>query len=207
MNLEWHWSVPYIETLELQLTRRREILEGRQECIIIAEHPPTITLGKRGGTVLSTPPNTATHHIHRGGLATWHGPGQLALYPIFNLQSRKIGIRNFVCAFEQSILNLLAEYGIEGRRDASPGIWVEDKKIASLGLDVRKGINIHGAALNISNAPKVFSSIEACGDPTVEYTSVEIELGSFSSLSPSSYPLIQVGRDWVRHFQKQISSG
>jgi lipoyl(octanoyl) transferase len=202
MNIEWHWSVPYIETLNLQLTRRQQILGGHTECIVVAEHLPTITLGKRGGTVLSTSPNTVIHRIHRGGLATWHGPGQLALYPIFNLQKRKLGIRNFVCAFEQSIINLLAEYGIEGRRNDSPGIWVGDKKIASLGLDVRKGVNIHGAALNISNAPDVFSSIEACGDSTVEYTSVKTELGS---LWPSSKPIIQVGRDWLRHFQEQTS--
>ena len=204
MNIEWHWAVPYIETLDLQLARRQQILNGKPECIILAEHPPTITLGKRGGTVLSTFPSIPIHRIHRGGLATWHGPGQLALYPILHLQSRKIGKRNFVCVFEQSIINLLAQYGIEGRRDDSPGIWVGHKKIASLGLDVRKGINIHGAALNLSNAPTVFSSIEACGDPTVEYTSIEIELGSLCS---SFYPIIQVGRDWVRHFQQQISAG
>lgn len=204
MNIEWHWSVPYIETLQLQLTRREEILSGHPECIVVAEHPPTVTLGKRGGTILSTSPNTPIHRIHRGGLATCHGPGQLALYPIFNLQKRKIGIRSFVCAFEQSIINLLAEYGLEGRRGDSPGIWVGDKKIASLGLDVRKGINIHGAALNISNALTMFSSIEACGNPTVEYTSIETELGSLWS---SSKPIVQVGRDWVRHFLQQTTFG
>ncbi len=198
LSTTWHWQVPYADTLALQEQCRTKALCENTEYLIFAEHPPTITLGKRGGTVLDARPNTAIHQIRRGGLATWHGPGQLAFYPIVNLHKRGLGVRGFVCMFEQSVIDLLKEYNINGQRSDSPGIWVRDQKIAAIGLDVRKGVNIHGVALNISTDTSVFSQIEACGDPTVEYTSICEQL---CGKRPNT---LSVGRRWKALFMQKL---
>lgn len=194
MNIEWHWQVPYEETLIRQEYLRQQVYNGTSETIILAEHPPTITLGKRGGTVFNTPKGTVVHPINRGGLATWHGPGQLALYPIIQLSRYKIGVRSLACILETATIDTLKHLGIEGTRKInSPGIWVRDQKIAALGLDVKKGINIHGVALNIHNDLSGFSCIEACGDPTVRYTSVSQELQT------SNCSLQDIGTLWLQY--------
>ena len=81
-NVEWHWEVSYQVTLQRQEQIRQLVSKGGTEVILLAEHPSTITLGKRGGTIINVPEGTDVHPINRGGLATWHGPGQLAIYPI-----------------------------------------------------------------------------------------------------------------------------
>jgi len=195
----WHWSVPYIETLALQQHRRQRMLQGEAELLLLAEHLPTITLGKRGGQILNTPLNTTVQQIRRGGLATWHGPGQLAFYPIIHLHKRRLGIRDFVCALESSIIDVLALYQITAKRSSSPGIWVGEKKIASIGLDVKDGISIHGAALNIYNEPRVFECIEPCGDPTLQYTNLRLESNA------EHLSLHNIGLEWVHLFLKRIN--
>lgn len=199
IETHWHWSVPYTETLEWQQDQRQTIHDGGSEHILLAEHQPTITLGKRGGQILNKPLNTTVQQIRRGGLATWHGPGQLAFYPIINLQKRRLGIRNFVCALESSIIDLLAIYQINATRNTSPGIWVGNKKIASIGLEVRDGISIHGAALNIFNEPSVFECIEPCGDSTLQYTNLLLESNN------DHLSLYSIGLQWIRLFLKHIN--
>ncbi len=195
----WHWNVPYVDTLTLQEDSRTTALHENREHLIFAEHPPTITLGKRGGTVFTTSSDTTIHRIRRGGLATWHGPGQLAFYPIVNLQRRALGVRSFVCLFEQSVIDLLKAYNIEGRRSTTPGIWVGNQKIASIGLDVRKGVNMHGVAINITTDTSVFSQIEACGDPMAHYTTMSEHLGD---RTPNT---LSVGRRWKTLFVQALS--
>ena len=195
LNIEWHWQVPYKETLARQEYLRQQVYNGTSETIILAEHPPTITLGKRGGTVFNTPKDTVIHQINRGGLATWHGPGQLSLYPIIQLNRYKIGVRSLACILETATIDTLQNFGINAERQLnSPGIWVRGRKIAALGLDVKKGINIHGVALNIHNDLSGFSCIEACGDSTVRYTSVSQEIET------SNYSLQNIGILWLKYF-------
>ena len=199
-NIEWHWLVPYGESLIRQEYLRKQVYNGKVETIILAEHLPTVTLGKRGGTIFNLPQGTAVHPINRGGLATWHGPGQLALYPIVQLNRYKIGVRSLACILETTTIHTLKHLGIEAERKVnSPGIWVKDRKIAALGLDVKKGINIHGVALNINNDLSGFSCIEACGDSTVRYTSVSKELQT------SECSLEDIGKLWLRYFFQALS--
>ena len=137
-NIEWHWQIPYKETLIRQEVLRNRVKNGKSQTIILAEHPPTITLGKRGGTIFNIPKGTEVHPINRGGLATWHGPGQLALYPIIQLNRYKIGVRSLACILETTTIDTLKHLGIEATRKVnSPGIWVGNQKIAALGLDIK----------------------------------------------------------------------
>ena len=199
-NIEWHWGVPYLETLTRQECIRNRVQNGGSEVILLAEHPPTITLGKRGGTILNIPEGTTVQKINRGGLATWHGPGQLALYPIIELNRYKLGVRSLACLLESATIDTLQHIGIQGsRRQDAPGIWVHNRKIAALGLDIKKGINIHGVALNIHNGDDCFRCIEACGDSSVSYTSVSQEL------QISMCSLQTIGTLWIQSFIQALS--
>ena len=199
-DIEWHWNVSYLETLTRQEDIRHRVQKGGSEVILLAEHPPTITLGKRGGTIFQVPSGTTVQEINRGGLATWHGPGQLALYPIIQLNRYKLGVRSLACLLESATINTLQHLGIQGTRIRNaPGIWVHDRKIAALGLDVKRGINIHGVALNIHNDASCFSCIEACGDSSVSYTSVAQE-SQFSMCS-----LQTIGTLWIQSFIQALS--
>ena len=198
-DIEWHWDVSYLETLVRQENIRTRVQLGGPEAILLAEHPPTITLGKRGGTVFNVPEDTTVEQINRGGLATWHGPGQLAFYPIIELNRYKIGVRTLACILETATISTLHYLGIEGTRNPlSPGIWVHNRKIAALGLDVKKGINIHGVALNIHNDTSCFSTIEACGDSSIVYTSV------IQELCTSSFSIVDIGRTWIQMFTRTL---
>ena len=199
MQREWHWGTPYIETLDRQESLRGTVLQGGDEYFVFAEHQPTITLGKRGGTIIDRPENTAVHKINRGGLATWHGPGQLAFYPIIQLSRHGIGVRSLACALETATIDTLYQFNITGhRKNGLPGIWVRDRKIAALGLDTKKGVNIHGVALNISNDVSSFYQIEACGDPSVRYTSMTME----SDSTPTS--IYKIGIVLEKNFVKAL---
>ena len=170
-----------MDTLARQETLRERVLQGGDECIVFAEHQSTITLGKRGGKILTLPEGTSVEQINRGGLATWHGPGQLAFYPIVQLSRHHIGVRSFACALETATIETLHHFNIDGRRKSgSPGIWIEDRKVAALGLDIKKGINIHGVALNVYNDVSNFYTIEACGDSSTQYTSMKMESDTLS---------------------------
>ena len=199
-NIEWHWNVPYQSTLSRQEHIRNRVYHGGPESILLAEHPPTITLGKRGGTIFYVPEGTTVEKINRGGLATWHGPGQLTLYPIIRLSRYRLGVRSLACVLETATIHTLQHYGIKGvRKKDSPGIWVDNHKIAALGLDVRKGINIHGVALNIHNESSCFGSIEACGDSSVAYTYVAQELQVLRC------SLQSIGTIWIQSFIHTLS--
>ena len=200
LDIVWQWKVPYSETLEWQIQRREKILSGEaKEALLLVEHPPTITLGKRGGVVHNVPADTVVHQIHRGGLATWHGPGQMVMYPIINLNKRGLGIRSFVCILENSVLDVLQYLSHTGHRQSQPGIWVSQQKIAALGLDVRKGITIHGASLNIDVDPTRFNSIDPCGASEIRITSIHSQL----DCAPN---LLTVGKIWKSYFLKRLQN-
>ena len=131
----------------------------------IVEHEPVFTQGQAGKEehLLSTG-DIPVVKVDRGGQVTYHGPGQLVIYLLLNLRRRKMGVRELVTEIEQAIVELLAPYGIEAypKKDA-PGVYVDDKKIASLGLRVRKGCSFHGLALNINMDMAPFLRINPCG--------------------------------------------
>jgi len=136
------------------------------------QHPPVYTLGKNGKVEhILNPQDIPVVNSDRGGQVTYHGPGQIVVYTLLDLNRLKIGVRELVTLIEQSVIDLLADYGVSSsaRRDA-PGVYVNDAKIAALGLRVRKGCSFHGLALNVDMDLEPFSRINPCGYEGLEVT-------------------------------------
>lgn len=143
--------------------------DNRDESVVdelwVVEHNPVFTQGQAGKEEhLLNPGDIPVIKVDRGGQVTYHGPGQLVIYLLLNLRRRKIGVRELVTQIEQSIVELLSEYHINAyaKKDA-PGVYVDEKKVASLGLRVRKGCSFHGLALNIDMDMEPFLRINPCG--------------------------------------------
>lgn len=149
--------------------------------IWFTEHPPVFTLGLNASKEhLLAPGDIPVVQIDRGGQVTFHGPGQLMVYPLIDIRRADIGVRKLVTALEQSVVDLAGEYDIEAaaRADA-PGVYVEGRKLASIGLRIRRGASFHGMALNVDVDLEPFSRINPCGYAQLEMTDLkrlEIEL-------------------------------
>jgi lipoyl(octanoyl) transferase len=131
----------------------------------LTEHPPVFTLGLNASREhLLDPGDIPVVQIDRGGQVTYHGPGQLMIYPLIDLKRSGLGIRELVTALEQSVVDLLRERGVSAcaRADA-PGVYVDHSKLASVGLRVRRGASYHGMALNVDLDLEPFSRINPCG--------------------------------------------
>lgn len=138
----------------------------------ILEHPPVFTLGRNGKPEhVLNPGRIPVVNIDRGGQVTYHGPGQLVVYLLLDIKRKNIGVRDLVMRMEQAIIQLLAQYGVEaqGDRDA-PGVYVNDKKIAALGLRVSRGKTYHGLSLNVDMELAPFSRINPCGYEGLQVT-------------------------------------
>ncbi|NOQ89729.1 MAG: lipoyl(octanoyl) transferase LipB [Gammaproteobacteria bacterium] len=136
------------------------------------QHPPVYTLGKNGKAEhLLNPSDIPVINSDRGGQVTYHGPGQIIVYTLLDLKRLKTGVRELVSILEQTVIDLLADHGVEAsaRRDA-PGVYVNNAKIAALGLRVRKGCSFHGLALNVDMDLEPFSRINPCGYEGLEVT-------------------------------------
>jgi len=156
-----------------QLTELRN--DSNHDEIWLLEHPPIFTLGRAGKTEhLLNPGDIPVIHIDRGGQVTYHGPGQLVIYLMLDLKRLDLGIRQLVDMIEQTIIKLLTDYHIiaTARRDA-PGVYVEDRKIAALGLRVRRRGSYHGLSLNIDMDLEPFSRINPCGYPDMAVTQIK----------------------------------
>ncbi len=138
----------------------------------LVEHPPVFTLGLNAKPEhLLAPGGIPVVKVDRGGQVTYHGPGQIVLYPLLDLNRLGIGVRELVRRMEQAVIALLAAHGIaaEGREDA-PGVYVDGAKIAALGLRVRRGRSYHGLALNVDLDLEPFGRINPCGYPGMAVT-------------------------------------
>jgi lipoyl(octanoyl) transferase len=146
--------------------------KGTADELWILQHPPVYTLGKNGKAehVLNAQ-DIPVVNSDRGGQVTYHGPGQIVVYTLLDLNRLEIGVRELVTRIEQSIIDLLSAHGVESnaRRDA-PGVYVNNAKIAALGLRVRKGCSFHGLALNVDMDLEPFSRINPCGYEGLEVT-------------------------------------
>ncbi len=155
------------------------------DTILLVEHPPVITLGKAGDVshlLLSEEElrkkGVEFHRTTRGGDITYHGPGQLVGYPIFNLTLYGKKVSQTVRKYEDALIRALSEFGIEaGILEGFPGVWIGNKKIAALGLAIRKWITFHGFALNVNNDLTPFSYIVPCGLEGKGVTSMKEVLG------------------------------
>ena len=180
-------TVPYEKALEYQenLLAKR-IAEEIQDSLILLEHPPTITTGRKGntGNLLVREEYLKKHgisfvHASRGGDITFHGPGQIVGYPILNLKNHGMDIRKHLRMIEEMIIRTLRDFEIEGRRvDGVTGVWVKRSKIASIGIAIRKWVTYHGFALNVSTNLDYFELILSCGITDVRITSIGSWLGN-----------------------------
>lgn len=187
--------IDYEQALEKQLSLVEKVHEtGQPGFIIFCTHPPVVTLGRgtKPGDVFGW--QGPIIEISRGGRATYHGPSQLVVYIILNLATPRKGrkereIAGFLRVFEDSIVDVLEHYGIKAigkslqknpntdKETDETGVWVENRKIASLGLGVKKWITYHGAAINLTFDPSAFTGMKPCGFTTQTMLSVEEQLG------------------------------
>ncbi|MBB3189368.1 lipoyl(octanoyl) transferase LipB [Halomonas cerina] len=131
----------------------------------LVEHDPVFTQGQAGRPEhLLMPGDIPVVKTDRGGQVTYHGPGQVVLYPLLDVRRSRLGVRDLVSALEQAVIALLAEHGVNARaRAEAPGVYVGEAKIASLGLRIRRGASFHGVALNVDGDLSPFSRINPCG--------------------------------------------
>jgi lipoyl(octanoyl) transferase len=146
--------------------------ETTDDEIWFTEHPPVFTMGLNASDEhLLAPGDIPVVQIDRGGQVTFHGPGQLMVYPLLDIRRANIGVRKLVTALEQSVVDLVAEYEVSAAaRPDAPGVYVDGDKLASVGLRIRRGASFHGMALNIDVDLEPFSRITPCGYAELEMT-------------------------------------
>lgn len=181
MNTRWLGRITFEDALALQTTtvERKAADANAPDELLLLEHEPVFTIGRakdqsslRDPTALSAPCVV----INRGGQATWHGPGQLVGYPILDLRRRGADLHKYLRELEDAVIAVCARFGVQAdRRDGLTGVWVEDRKIASIGVGVRRWISMHGFALNVCGALEGFDQITPCGLAGVTMTSLERE--------------------------------
>ena len=150
----------------------------------LVEHDPVFTLGQAGKPEhVLAPGEIPVIHVDRGGQVTYHGPGQIVLYPLLDLRRLKLGVREYVCRIEQAIIDTLGDWNIEAvRREGAPGVYVAGAKIAALGIRVRRGCTFHGLAFNIApESTPAFQRINPCGYQGLQVVAMQ-DLGGPSSL-------------------------
>lgn len=180
ISARWLGRIGYEEGLELQESLLSAKLAGDPgNHLLLLEHEPVYTMGRnrdesslREESILPHP----VHRTNRGGQATYHGPGQLVGYPVLDLSLFGRDLHDYLRFLEEILITLLSRHGIAGgRMDGKTGVWVGERKIASLGVGVRKWISMHGFAINICGDLSPFSHITPCGLPGVTMTSLEAE--------------------------------
>ena len=158
--------------------------------IWLLEHPPVFTLGMSASRdhVLA-PGDIPVVQTDRGGQVTYHGPGQLVIYPLVDLRRAGLGVRDIVTALERSIIEYAAELGIRAEcRKGAPGVYVDGRKLASVGIRVRRGASYHGIALNVSVDLEPFGRINPCGYAGLEMTRL-VDLSTVDSVSVAAAAL------------------
>jgi len=197
-EVRWLGRIAYTPALAIQEEAVAVRVAG--ECgdrIFFLEHEPVYTIGrKRDRSSLGEEPLPhPVEEINRGGQATFHGPGQLVGYFIFDLQKLTPDLHVFLRWIEEGLIALLADYGLATqRREGLTGVCIEDRKIASIGVGVRKWITMHGFGLNVGSDLSGFEAITPCGIQGVTMTSISRELGREVSVEETAKHAAQVFR-------------
>jgi len=173
--------MPYGQAWAIQEEIHAKVVDGAEEHLLLVEHPPVITLGRRGSRehIFLSDDELAARGIaifetNRGGLVTYHGPGQVVGYPIARLRPLAGDAPTYVWRLEETIVRTLVEFGIEARRDAgNRGVFAEGGKIAAIGVAVTHGVTMHGFALNVCPDLDHFALIDPCGIGDLGVTSIE----------------------------------
>jgi lipoate-protein ligase B len=199
----WLGLQPFAECLELQLQTREAILDGTgRETLFIVEHPPTLTLGRRGKRedVLWTDAQLEAERVAvcetpRGGEVTLHAPGQLVAYPVIRVGRE---IRQLIARMGEVTIALFEQLGVDGTefRMDHPGVWRGETKLASVGLHISRGVSVQGMSINLDVPPALFGSLISCGMPSVQMTSVA------SLRSGPLPPMSELAHRWAREFAR-----
>ncbi len=197
--------------LQLALVEKRRKGQAPTDVFLVTEHPSTFTLGRRGGRENLMVPeeflrerNIPLVHIERGGDITFHGRGQLVIYPIFHLREAGLSVTEYVYCLEEVMIRLAAACGVEAARDPrNHGVWVGqgNKKLGSVGIAIRHGVAFHGLALNVCLDLEPFSWVNPCGLAGVSMTTVSRECGRAVTLAEVKNDLVgQLSQIFNREF-------
>lgn len=184
LQVEWLGRVEYAHGLEIQNQTLQQYLAGEgPEKLLLLEHEPVYTIGRTRNQESLREPTSLPYPVfetNRGGQATWHGPGQLVAYPILDLQNRGRDLHLYMRFLEEIIIHTCAACGAKSsRQEGLTGVWCGPRKIASIGVGVRRWVTMHGLALNVTNeTQEAFSHIIPCGIADVEMTNLEKETGA-----------------------------
>jgi lipoyl(octanoyl) transferase len=174
--------------------------------LIMVEHDPVYTLGKNGNEdnilPIARQSGASFYHIGRGGDITYHGPGQMVVYPIVDIQSYQMGVRAYVSALERIGVRICSDYNIDASASDEEGVWVDlgtpkARKIMAIGIKVSRYITMHGIAFNVNTDLNYFSFIVPCGIPNKGVTSLARELGR-------EIPLKEVQDKWKQYFAEEF---
>lgn len=171
---------------------------GPPDIVLFVEHPHVYTLGRAGhATHVIEAAGIPVYRTSRGGDVTYHGPGQLVVYPVIDLRSKlRKAVHNYLARLELAAVHTLHDYGLDGaRRPPYTGIWIADKKIAAIGIAVSRGITYHGLALNVNTDLSYFERIIPCGLSWAAVTSMAKELGNEPNVD-------QIKRSFIEHFAR-----
>ncbi|HYH53636.1 MAG TPA: lipoyl(octanoyl) transferase LipB [Solirubrobacterales bacterium] len=206
-------TVPYREALELQqrLAARRQRGEIG-DVLLLLEHPPVYTRGRRSrpeelpmGAAWYEAQGIEVLDTDRGGLVTYHGPGQLVAYPIVHLGAYGDDVHEFVRGLERVSIETLSEHGVRAEPiEGLTGIWVGKRKIGSIGLHVSRGVTTHGLAINVNNDLQPFEWVVPCGIEGVAMTSLTRELGAEQDLGAFADTLVA---NYARVFEREPVPG
>ena len=174
---------PYKQVWNLQKKLQNKLIDGvKRDCLILVEHEPVYTLGKNADPnhlLQSRDKSINVYNIERGGDITFHGPGQLVVYPILNLAYYKKSISWYMRSLEQLIINVLEKFEIKGNRVKDyTGVWVGDKKIAAQGVRLSRWVTMHGFSINVNTDLSFYDGIIPCGIFDHGVTSIEKELNT-----------------------------
>lgn len=207
--------IVYAKALDIQTEKFNALLaakakgeKGRNE-LLFCEHDPVLTIGKSGkDTNLLIPEarlqalGVSYYHINRGGDITYHGPGQITGYPIFDLETWHIGLKQYIYRLEETIIRFLALYGLKGERlEGATGVWLDPfvagkaRKICAIGVKSSRFVTMHGFALNINTDLNYFSLINPCGFTDKGVTSLAKELGKEQDFEEAKRQLVALFRE------------
>ncbi len=170
----------YKWTWELQQKLVEDQIAGKaRDTFILVEHPHVFTLGRRGDRSNLLSDELPVYHVERGGDVTYHGPGQLVGYPILKLSGPEQDIHDYLKKIEELLIRTVLEFGVKAERsERQTGVWVGEKKLASIGVAIKSWVTYHGFALNVNTDLSYFSKIRPCGLESSMLTSMERLLGA-----------------------------
>ncbi|MEZ0575162.1 lipoyl(octanoyl) transferase LipB [Halodesulfovibrio aestuarii] len=195
--------IRYKDAEDLQMERLDAVVNGAEQTLYLLEHDPVITFGRNGGREnlhvsdeFLALQGIDLAHSTRGGNITCHFPGQLVAYPIFRVAKRPGGMRQLFYDLEEVVIRTISNFGIAAtRQEGRPGVWVENRKLCSIGIGMKKWTSYHGLALNVQRDVELFRMITLCGLTDAEPSSIAQELGR------EKLPMQEVKDVLARHFQ------